>query len=1107
MVSSQQFVIGWIECAVAGTILFASAKLVVDRLRQPVDRVNLIVMSMMASAVVPLLLSFASLPGWRLGLFANDAEQVASLHASRRTRISRQLAEAPDALMRPAEQLEPRGAFHSGPRDAEGKAAATTKKADTAPTVSLPPPDAASRARAAPSNSFSSWSLAATTLLLAHGLAIAWFTFQWMLGTMQLRNLSRRARAPDQSLLDVWRQVSHERSCSVRLLVSTEITVPTVFGWRRPTILLPSWMATGDRTAVRFCLAHEWSHVNCGDLPRWQLINLCQLLFWYQPLFWMLRRELRICQDLIADDLAAGATGDQFGRIEYSNLLLTIAKQAISPRVGGAMAFYDCSSPLSRRIKALLTDGQPLRSRSTRTFYLLSGLCLLITSLLVGSLRLSTARAEDDTQDQPQPAQTADASRPTGDHEQAADPGGMKIVRGRVVDATGEPIAGAQLWLPLQYQPKRTVQTTADDAGHFELRCPADWISPRVSRSAWTVWFYAPGYSIQSQSVYEVIRGSSEQEYTIQLPPESDTRFRVLTPEGQPLAGVLVQPQNYKTSVGYALVPEEMLPVVSARTDTNGLVTLPAIQSDLLFRLEMSNDEFGRQTIRMDYNSAMPDREIRLRPTATIKGRLVGDDPTWVRGVRLAFTTDNRDEGKEPQGIADVVTDDQGLFEVPVIASGGPLRPYVNLDPELPVRPLLRDDRYLTAGETLQLEIPLVAAPLVHGKVVVKSTGQPVANAEISLGYGGFRQSDLVITDETGRYEGRALPGDVRVHIIALPRGLVQLGAPWNEPYQVPANVEAFELPTIEVVGTREVSGQLIDTNDQPLANISVMAVEENRRYGFGTSDAEGRFKLDVPDGVDTRVEVYLEDRGQEPVVVVQQDPLIVRYGGDVREKEMEAERALKADVILTGRVLISDEPLAGVPIILKRGAPVWGASSERTGTRYSPLGEAMTDANGEYRLAGLKAGDTYFIEIKPPFPAADPTWRHQSPYRQSLPEDANGEVALPDAQLERLTQTLAGVVVDPAGQPVAGATVSAQLRSGQSLPRLTETGPPPWTKSDHQGRFQLQELPEQPLSIMAYFANPKGGRIRYPAKLNVDMNQQNIRIVLDPSLRDEEEQ
>jgi hypothetical protein len=472
----------------------------------------------------------------------------------------------------------------------------------------------------------------------------------------------------------------------------------------------------------------------------------------------------------------------------------------------------------------------------------------------------------------------------------------------------------------------------------------------------------------------------------------------------------------------------------------------------------------------------------------------------------LAFTTDNQEEWKEPQGMAEVVTDDEGNFQVPTIASGGPLRTYVSIDPALPVRPVLSEDVFITTGETVELEIPLVDAPLVSGKVVAKSTGKPVAKAEISLGYGGFRQSDQVTTDDNGEYQGRVLPGGVRVQIISLPDGFVQLGAPWAEPYQVPKNVDSFALPTIEVVGSSEMKGLLIGADDQPLANIEVMAIEGNRRYGFGKSDAEGRFTMHVPDGVDTRIEVYLETRGSLPVQVVQKDPLVVKYIADDSEKEMEAKRALMPDVTLSGRILVTGEPIADVPVILKRGVPVSLGSKELTGTRYDEVSKTKTDEKGNYRLRGLKAGDGYQIEIDPPFPAADPKWHHQSPYSQNLPNNAKGEVVLPDVKLLKLTQSIAGIVVDPEGSPVKGATISVQLRSGEHLARLTASGPPPWTQSDHQGRFQLKELPEEALAITAYFANPKGGRIRFPAKLNVDKNQQDIRVVLDPSLLDEEQ-
>lgn len=1083
MISSQQFVVGWIEYAVAGLILLVASKLIVERLRQPVDRMNLITMCLAMSVFVPPMSGLMALPRLRLSLISNDVDRTASTQGTIRVPDPRQL---PESVRN--EPTVPKQS--TAPQTTQKTEPVTASIAPTSPTV----------ARIV--KRFSIWSIAAVILLLSHGLATACFFLQWIIGEVRLRKLSNNATPPDQKLSDVWNQVCSGKGDSVRLLVTTEITTPMVFGWRRPVVLIPESIAKGDRPALQFCLAHEWSHVDCGDLPRWQLTNLCQCLLWNQPLFWILRRELRINQDLVADDRAVGSTGDQHGRVEYSQLLMSMTKKTMNAEVPSAMAFYDRSSQLSRRIKTLLTSAQSFRSRSTSAFYWISGILLLAGSFFVGSIRLSSVDAA-----QAVVVQTDDANQPKDSETQAADEEGMKIVRGRIVNESREPVAGAKLWLPLQYEPRRTVQALADDAGNFELKCPADWIDSPLSGGGWTAWAYAPGYCIQSQSVYAVIRGNRDEEYTIQLPPQSDIRFQVLTPEGKPLAGVLVKPQDYQTKVGYENVPEEMQSVLSTRTDKNGLVTLPAIQSEPLFRLEVTSEEFGRQVFRVDGNPDKEDREVRLRATASIRGQLVGEDLTWVDGVKVAFTTDGRGEGMKAEGIAVAVTDHKGFFDVPVIASGGPVRTYVSLDPKLPVRPLLRSGVYLTAGETAEIIIPLIAAPRVHGKVVAKANAEPVPNARISLGYGGFRQHDSVVTDENGEYEGRTLPGDVSVHIISMPDGFVQLGSPWEKNHEVPDGVDAFELPTIELVGTREIAGQLIDANDQPMPDLQVIATNGNRRYGFGKTNAEGRFRMSVPEGVETKTVAFLKGLGQVPVDVVTKDPLVVRYIVDDREQEMKAERSLKPDVVLVGRILRSGEPVVNVPVILKYGVPVLLASSNRKGTRYSQVSETKTDANGKYRLAGLKAGDGYQIEIKPSSSVAVPTWPHQWPYAKKLPENAESEVTLPDMNLLEMNQSIGGTVVDLDGDPVEGATISVQLRNGQHLSRITRSGPPPWTKSDHQGRFELKELPDTSLSIMAFFANPKGRRIRFPGKLDVDRNQKDIRIVLDPSLREEEEQ
>ena len=99
--------------------------------------------------------------------------------------------------------------------------------------------------------------------------------------------------------------------------------------------------------------------------------------------------------------------------------------------------------------------------------------------------------------------------------------------------------------------------------------------------------------------------------------------------------------------------------------------------------------------------------------------------------------------------------------------------------------------------------------------------------------------------------------------------------------------------------------------------------------------------------------------------------------------------------------------------------------------------------------------------------------------------------------------QTLSGVVVDLEGNPVAGYTVSASLadsRSGFGLSR-PKAGPPPWTETDAKGRFGLSNLPEKPLKLMVYKANPQGGTIHYPVSQNVKLNDKEIRIIVDPKL------
>jgi hypothetical protein len=108
-------------------------------------------------------------------------------------------------------------------------------------------------------------------------------------------------------------------------------------------------------------------------------------------------------------------------------------------------------------------------------------------------------------------------------------------------------------------------------------------------------------------------------------------------------------------------------------------------------------------------------------------------------------------------------------------------------------------------------------------------------------------------------------------------------------------------------------------------------------------------------------------------------------------------------------------------------------------------------------------------------------------------------EAQLPDVEMTSGGQSLKGIVVDPAGKPVVDVTVAARLEDGQLL--SGQDGRRSRTNTDQEGRFELLEMPEEPLHLMVFRSTPQGGSVRYPATIRPNHNQQDIRILFDPTL------
>ena len=371
------------------------------------------------------------------------------------------------------------------------------------------------------------------------------------------------------------------------------------------------------------------------------------------------------------------------------------------------------------------------------------------------------------------------------------------------------------------------------------------------------------------------------------LGPPSDTDFLVLDPEGRPVDGATVEAREVKTPVGLTLnsPPHFLLPTLQAVTGADGRARLPALPYEAFRWLRITTPRLGIQHQRLPDPPLPPRREIHLRSTGKIFGRIVADRPEWTRGVKLSITTTSDPVDRDTKGIAEVVSRGDGLFLISAIA-GGHARFEIAVDPVRPVLPRIPDVGVQPDAVT-NVEIRLERTVRVRGSIRDRDNGHPVARAEILLGLGASKEGEKGVSDSEGRFKIDTLPGDVTMQVVSTPNSFVQVGDdPSSQRHHVPVGVEAFDLPPIEVVRGVEVQGRLVDAADQPIANVSIYAAAAsgNRQYGAGATDQDGAFTMLIPSGIPLKYRYSFDQggapQGMDPVgeaPIVRENPLLLR--------------------------------------------------------------------------------------------------------------------------------------------------------------------------------------------------------------------------------------
>ncbi len=201
-----------------------------------------------------------------------------------------------------------------------------------------------------------SWTIYAMVTWLFVALALA-------LGlAIRLRHL-RREHAMDQShqVPDWFHEALEKAALEIgcvrlpRVVLSRHVLCPAVFGLFKPVLLVPEdqviHMSPAD---ARHILLHELAHIKRLDLWGHGLYMLLLMVYWFNPLLWLMRRHLQNLRELCCDATVARVLREHTPA--YRETLLETAKSLLAQPVDpglGLLGLFENSTWLVTRLQWL----------------------------------------------------------------------------------------------------------------------------------------------------------------------------------------------------------------------------------------------------------------------------------------------------------------------------------------------------------------------------------------------------------------------------------------------------------------------------------------------------------------------------------------------------------------------------------------------------------------------------------------------------------------------------------------------------------------------------------------------------------------------------------
>ena len=226
-----------------------------------------------------------------------------------------------------------------------------------------------------------------TWALPVWSLGVLLFSMRLVWGCRQVSILRRRGEPASSEILASVLALANRLGIArpVRVLITAAADGPSVVGWLRPVILLPSATLLGlTPQQLEAVLAHELAHVRRYDYLVNVLQILAETLLFYHPTVWWISASIRHERELCCDDLAVRSCGDA---LCYARALTRLERMRV---MTPSLAMGSTGGSMLYRVRRLMGAGAHEYGPSK-----LPGIVALSLALGCFALNLHWARGQE----------------------------------------------------------------------------------------------------------------------------------------------------------------------------------------------------------------------------------------------------------------------------------------------------------------------------------------------------------------------------------------------------------------------------------------------------------------------------------------------------------------------------------------------------------------------------------------------------------------------------------------------------------------------------------------------------------------------------------------